>query len=129
MTKVLIVDDNEDNRIVLQRMLKHGGYQVVSAANGNEALERAKDVRPDLVLMDLAMPEMDGWTATARMKAEEDLEDIPVIVVTGHVTGEEILRAQKVGCHDVVSKPIDYYVLMDKLKNYLQVDSESPSAA
>lgn len=127
MTKVLIVDDNEDNRIVLQRMLKHGGYQVVSATNGSEALETAKNVRPDLVLMDLAMPEMDGWTATARMKAEEDLEDIPVIVVTGHVTGDEILRAQKVGCRDVVSKPIDYYVLMDKLKNYLH--SKSPSAA
>lgn len=129
MTKVLIVDDNEDNRIVLRRMLNHGGYDVVCAANGSEALVTAKSNQPDLVLMDLAMPEMDGWTATARMKAEEDLEHIPVIVVTGHVTGDEILRAQQVGCHDVVSKPIDYYVLMDKLRHYLQSDRKSPSAA
>lgn len=129
MTKVLIVDDNEDNRIVLKRMLNYGGFEVVLASNGREALEAARYDQPDLVLMDLAMPEMDGWTATAQMKAEADLESIPVIVVTGHVTGDEILRAQQVGCRDVVSKPIDFYVLMDKLRPYLRSGAATPSAA
>lgn len=127
MNKVLIVDDNKDNRIVLSRMLSYGGFSAISASNGFEALTTAKEEKPDLVLMDLAMPEMDGWTATAKMKEEEDLEDIPIIVVTGHVTGDEILRARQAGCRDLVSKPIDYHVLIDKLRHHLSPVEEKSS--
>ena len=118
MTQVLVVDDNEDNREVLTRMLEHGGYAVRRASNGREALTKADAERPDLILMDLSMPEMDGWTATEHLKSSQRLHDIPVIVVTGHLTSNEIRRAQQVGCQDIVSKPIDYYVLIDKVRSH-----------
>jgi len=119
MAKILVVDDNEDNRIVLSRMLQHAGHSAVGAGNGREALEVAATDAPDLILMDLAMPEMDGWSATERIKARPELSHIPILVVTGHVTSDEILRAQEAGCHDVVSKPIDYYVLVQKIDQHL----------
>ncbi|MEM9595161.1 MAG: response regulator [Acidobacteriota bacterium] len=126
MSKILVVDDNRDNRNILMRLLEHGGHRAKAVANGFEALEAAEDCRPDLVLMDLAMPEMDGWTATAAFKARTALSEIPIVVVTGHVTADEIDRAQEVGCHDVVSKPIDYYVLMDKIDLHLGRRSPQP---
>lgn len=119
MAKILVVDDNPANRDVLSRLLDFGGHEASTAANGREALTKAREAPPDLVLMDLAMPEMDGWSATARLKTHEHLAKIPVIVVTGHVSGDEIRRAQEMGCDDVVSKPIDYYVLMDKIRYHL----------
>ena len=116
--KVLVVDDNADNREVLTRMLELGGYEAICAANGQEALAVASKTPPELVLMDLAMPGMDGWAATEHFKANPELRHIPIIVVTGHVTGDEIHRAQQVGCQDIVSKPIDYYVLIDKVRTH-----------
>lgn len=118
MARVLVVDDNEDNRTVLQRMLQFGGHTVETAQDGHQALETAPTVNPDVVLMDLAMPGMDGWAATAHFKARSDLKHIPVIVVTGHVTTDELLRAQELGCEDIVSKPVDYYVLVDKIARH-----------
>ena len=118
MAQVLVVDDNEDNRLVLARMLEFGGHHVHCASNGREALLVASEQRPDAILMDLAMPGMDGWTATARIKERPELQHIPVIVVTGHVTSDEIGRAQEVGCEDIVSKPVDYYVLVDKIRQH-----------
>ena len=115
---VLVVDDNEDNRAVLTRMLEHGGYQVIQAANGHQAIERAARDAPGLILMDLSMPGMDGWTATGLLKNDDSLCHTPVIVVTGHLTRDEIERAREVGCQDIVSKPIDYYVLIDKVRHH-----------
>ena len=125
MAKILIVDDSVENLRVLGRMLEFGGHVPLSAADGREALDKAATEGPDLVLMDLAMPDMDGWTATALFRADEDLRHVPIIAVTGHVTRDEIDRAQEVGCCDVVSKPIDYYVLMDKLRKHI---GDIPSA-
>ena len=119
MADILIVDDNEDNRKVLTRLLEFAGHRGVPASNGAEALELARRRQPDLVLMDLAMPEMDGWAATLHFKQDAALASIPIIVVTGHVTSDEIKRAQDVGCQDVVSKPIDYYILVAKIDRYL----------
>lgn len=121
MAHILVVDDNADNRRVLERLLEFGGHHATSAADGRDALEAARRSPPDLVLMDLAMPEVDGWTATAAFKSDPALAAIPIIVVTGHLTAVEILRAQQVGCQDVVSKPIDYYVLMAKISSHLAV--------
>lgn len=119
MAEILVVDDNEDNRKVMLRLLQHAGHTGFSAANGAAAITAALARRPALVLMDLAMPEMDGWAATAGFKADPELADIPIIVVTGHLTSDEIRRAQAVGCQDVVSKPIDYYVLVAKINRFL----------
>ncbi len=123
MSEILIVDDNEDNRNVLQRLLEHAGHRGFTAKNGADALAMARERQPDLVLMDLAMPEMDGWAATATFKSDPQLASIPIIVVTGHVTSDEIHRAQEVGCQDVVSKPIDYYILVAKIARHLGLDA------
>ena len=119
MAKILIVDDNVDNRNVLSRLLDFGGYRPEVAASARDAFALADAEAPDLVLMDLSMPDIDGWDATRRFKSDVRWQQIPVIAVTGHVTGEEIRRAQEVGCSDIVSKPIDYYVLMDKIRHHL----------
>ena len=130
MAKILVVDDNADNRNILARLVGYGGHQPVTATNGREALGLARDTQPDLILMDLAMPEMDGWTATRRLKSDETLTEIPVIIVTGHVTSNDISLAQQVGCNDVVSKPIDYHVLMGKITQHLTGESpELPRAS
>ncbi|MEM9554676.1 MAG: response regulator [Acidobacteriota bacterium] len=129
MATILVVDDNRDNRRVISRLLEFGGHAAVTARDGHEALESARSAQPDLVLMDLAMPEMDGWATTAAMKQADDLRAIPVIVVTGHVTRDDILRAQEVGCQDVVSKPVDYYVLMDKVARHLGSASNDDTEA
>ena len=126
---ILIVDDNEDNRKVLQRLLEHAGHHGMTARNGADALARAREQRPDLVLMDLAMPEMDGWAATATFKSDPQLASIPIIVVTGHVTSDEIRRAQEVGCQDVVSKPIDYYILIGKIARHLALAAPMAAAS
>ena len=123
MRKILVVDDNEDNRTVLRRLLAHGGYETTAASDGAEALRIAETDAPALVLMDLEMPEMDGWSATREMRRIQSLAEEPVIAVTGHVTRDEILRAQAAGCNDVVSKPIDYYVLIDKVERHLSTSS------
>lgn len=119
MAKILVVDDNTDNRNILTRLLSLGGYETETANDGAHALDMALEKSPDLVLMDLAMPQMDGWAATAAFKGDERLAQIPIIAVTGHVTGREIERAQRAGCHDLVSKPIDYHVLMEKISTHL----------
>lgn len=127
MAKVLVVDDNEDNRNVLSRLLAHGGHSAVCAVDGRRAIEVAGIERPDLVLMDLEMPEMDGWAATRVLKGLAELTHVPVIAVTGHLTQNEIDRAQRAGCDDVVSKPIDFYVLMEKIELHLASGSHRPA--
>lgn len=129
MAEILIVDDNEDNRNVLSRLLEFAGHRGRSARDGAEALQLARQDAPDLVLMDLAMPEMDGWAATAHFKADPELAAIPIIVVTGHVTSDEIQRAREVGCQDVVSKPIDYFVLVAKIARHLGVPAAEAALA
>lgn len=128
MAKILVVDDNLDNRNILTRLLSFGGHDTVTASDGANALEQAALTSPDLVLMDLAMPEMDGWTATRAFKEDDRLAAIPIIAVTGHVTRLEIERAQNAGCNDLVSKPIDYYVLMDKIATHLSSSAAAPAS-
>ena len=129
MAKILVVDDNADNRDVLSRLVGFGGHEPFTASDGKEALDRARQDHPDLILMDLAMPEMDGWSATRRLKSDQDLTHIPVIIVTGHVTHQDIQDAQEVGCDDVVSKPIDYHVLMGKIGRHLGAASSTSTHA
>ena len=105
--RVLIVEDNVDNYELVRFLLERAGYQVLSAANGVEGVDAAKREQPDLVLMDLSMPEMDGWKATAQMKAEETTRHIPVLALTAHTLPGDRKRAIDAGCDGYISKPIN----------------------
>lgn len=105
--RVLIVEDNVDNFELVRFLLERAGYEVLSAVNGVEGVDAAKREQPDLVLMDLSMPEMDGWTATAQMKAEEATRHIPVLALTAHTLPSERKRAIDAGCDGYISKPIN----------------------
>lgn len=115
MTRILVVDDNADNRTIIAAMLKLNGYTVECANNGQLALDAAQRQRPDLILMDMAMPVLDGWSATQQLKAQPTTAGVPVIAVTGHVTGDDIDRARQAGCDDYITKPIDYEIMLGKV--------------
>ncbi len=119
MATILVADDFLENRDILCRMLELVGHRTMSAANGQEAIDLAQAHRPDIILMDLSMPVLDGWEATARIKAHNDLHHIPVLAVTGHVTPHEIQRAIEAGCVDYVAKPIDFERLIGKVTSLL----------
>lgn len=105
--RVLIVEDNVDNFELVRFLLERAGYQVLSAANGVEGVETTKREQPDLVLMDLSMPEMDGWKATAHLKSDEATRHIPVLALTAHTLPGDRKRAIDAGCDGYISKPIN----------------------
>lgn len=119
MKTILVVDDNFDNRYIISQMLRINGYTVLMATTGRDALAQLETQRPDLILMDMAMPEVDGWNATAQIKADPRLLNIPVVAVTGHATSDEIGRALAAGCQDYIIKPIDYEQLIAKVRTNL----------
>ena len=106
MKTVLIVEDNEDNRLIYSQYLSHGGFRVLEAANGVEGIDVARRERPDIVLMDISMPIMDGLTATRALKADEALRSIPVIALTAHAMASDELMAREAGCDGYISKPV-----------------------
>ena len=103
--KVLLVDDYPDAREMYSEYLKFTGFDVVEASNGMEALQRAVDMEPDIILMDLSLPVMDGWEATRRLKADSRTADIPVVALTGHALSGMSEGAQRAGCDAFVTKP------------------------
>jgi two-component system, cell cycle response regulator DivK len=117
--KIMIVDDTDFNRDLVVQLLEDE-FDTVIAENGLEALETADRERPDLILMDLGMPVMDGWEATRRLKANHDLRHIPVIAVTSHAMVGDEIEARRAGCDDYLPKPIDEDLLMTKIKKYLR---------
>ena len=117
--KILLVEDNEMNRDMLVRRLGRSGYELMVATNGKEALEKVVAEKPDLILMDLTMPELDGWEATRRLKASSDTKDIPLIVLTAHVLKSDRDGAFEVGCDDYDIKPIDFQRLITKIEKQL----------
>jgi two-component system cell cycle response regulator DivK len=120
MTKILIVEDNEDNRDMLSRRLIRKGYEVEVAVNGLEGLELARAGRPDLILMDLSMPVMDGWEATRRLKACANLKQVPIIALTGHAMTDDRDKAIANGADDYVSKPLDFGILLERVRRWLK---------
>ena len=116
--KILIVDDTEFNRDLVVQLLEED-YDMVIAENGEEALAMTETERPDLILMDLGMPVMDGWEATRRLKANDTLKHIPVIAVTSHAMVGDEIDARKAGCDDYLPKPIDDDLLLKKIKNFI----------
>ncbi len=103
--RVLLVDDYRDARDMYGEYLEYSGYQVIQAANGIEALQRAIDDQPDIILMDLSLPVMDGWEATRRLKADQRTANIPVVALTGHALAGISERAKEAGCDAFVTKP------------------------
>jgi len=116
--KILIVDDTEFNRDLVVQLLEDD-YDIVVAENGEEALQQTEIERPDLILMDLGMPVMDGWEATRRLKANDTLKSIPVIAVTSHAMVGDEVEARRAGCDDYLPKPIDEDLLMKKIKGFI----------
>jgi len=118
LKKILVVEDVEFNRDLIVQLLEDR-YEVVTAVDGAEGIERAEREQPDLILMDLSLPVMDGWEATRRIKANPALKHIPVIALSAHaMTGDEA-RARESGCDDYISKPLDEDVLFVKLASLL----------
>lgn len=113
--KILVVEDGELNRDLLFQLLEED-YALVAAGDGEEALAKARTERPDLILMDLGLPVLDGWEATKRLKADRHLRHIPVIAITSHAMMGEERRARLAGCDDFLSKPIDETQLMEKVR-------------
>jgi two-component system cell cycle response regulator DivK len=116
--KILIVDDTEWNRDLLVQLLEDD-YDVVQAVNGEEGVQKTETERPDLILMDLGMPVMDGWEATRKIKANGELRHIPVIAVTSHAMVGDEITAREAGCDDYIAKPVDENELLEKIKRLL----------
>ncbi len=119
MKKILLVEDNEMNRDMLSRRLERKGYDVVVAVDGQDGVDRAARELPDLVLMDMSLPVLDGWEATRRLKAAPETRLIPVIALTAHAMASDKERALEAGCDDYDTKPVELPRLLEKVDRLL----------
>ncbi|MGH9575660.1 MAG: response regulator [Candidatus Acidiferrales bacterium] len=119
MPKILIVEDNEPNRQMLARRLERKGFTVVTAPDGADGYSLALAKTPDLILMDISLPGMDGWEAIGLLKSESATREIPVIIVTAHALIDDRSKAVAVGCDDYFSKPVDFQRLLDRIGELL----------
>ncbi len=108
MSLVLLVEDTEDNRFMMRRLLEMSGYAVVEARNGEEAVRIAKEKRPQIILMDLSLPIIDGLAATRRIRQLPELENVPIVAVSAHDTADFHSEALAAGCNSYITKPIDF---------------------
>jgi two-component system, cell cycle response regulator DivK len=116
MAKILLVEDNEMNRDMLARRLQRRGYEVVLALDGGEGVARAQSESPDLILMDMSLPVLDGWEATRRLKATPETTAIPIIALTAHAMSTDRAKALEAGCDDYDTKPIELPRLLEKIE-------------
>ena len=119
MSLILLVEDNEMNRDMLKRRLERRDFSVVIAVDGVQGVAMAKSENPDLILMDMSLPEMDGWQATRELKADDSVKDIPVIALTAHAMSGDREKAMEAGCDDYETKPIDFDRLLGKINQKL----------
>jgi len=119
MTKILLVEDNEMNRDMLSRRLVRKGFEVEMAVDGQQAVDMATSYTPDLILMDMSLPVIDGWTATGLIKSDPGTKKIPVIALTAHAMAEDRQKALDAGCNDYDTKPIELPRLLGKIKALL----------
>jgi len=117
--KVLLVEDNEMNRDMLSRRLARNGYEVVMAVDGQQAVTMAGSENPDIILMDMSLPVLDGWEATRRVKADPATQAIPVIALTAHAMAEDEKKARDAGCDDFDTKPVDIQRLLGKINTLM----------
>ncbi|MGH7817848.1 MAG: response regulator [Candidatus Binatia bacterium] len=119
MPKILCVEDNQDNLFMLQRRLTRAGFDVAISTDGAESVEWAKTLLPDLIVMDLNLPKLDGWEATRRLKNQPETKDIPIIVLTADSTQKSRAEALAAGCDEFELKPIDFHGLVGKIRSLL----------
>ena len=119
MPKILLVEDNEMNRDMLSRRLQRKGYQVVLAVDGQSGVEMAQTQAPDLILIDMSLPVLDGWEATRRLKADAATQHIPVIALTAHAMSGDREKALEAGCNDYDTKPVELPRLLGKIEALL----------
>lgn len=120
MAKILLVEDNDMNRDMLSRRLVREGYEVVAGEDGAEGVAKAAGERPDIILMDMGLPVMDGWEATREIKADPQTASIPVIALTAHTTASDRQMAFEAGCDDYDTKPIEMARLLGKIEQLLR---------
>ena len=119
MPKILLVEDNELNRDMLSRRLARNGFEIVIAIDGQQGVTMASEQKPDLILMDLSLPVIDGWEATRRIKADPATSAIPVIALTAHALVEDREKAMAAGCDDFDTKPVELPRLIEKIRSFL----------
>ena len=119
MTTILLVEDNEDNRDMLSRRLERKGFTVALAVDGQEGVDKAKSDSPDIILMDMSLPIMDGWEATKVLKDDSVTAKIPIIALTAHAMSSDREKAIEAGCDDYDTKPVDLQRLLDKIESLI----------
>jgi CheY-like chemotaxis protein len=123
MAKILLVEDNEMNRDMLSRRLERRGYDVAIAVDGKDGIEKAQSGDFDLVLMDMSLPEIDGWEATRQLRAQPATEKLPIIALTAHAMAGDREKALEAGCDDYDTKPIEFKRLLSKIEALLNADA------
>ena len=117
--RILVVEDHEDNRRIMRDLLTRSGYEAAEAVTGRDGVTAAETHRPDLILMDVQLPGMDGYEATKRIKANHNLQKVPIIMVTSYALSGDDVKAFEAGCDDYVSKPFSPRKLLAKIREYL----------
>jgi two-component system cell cycle response regulator DivK len=118
--KILVVDDNQDSRELVVKVLKNRGYQMIEAADGEDALEKAAAENPDLILMDISIPKINGYEVTRRLKSQMNFKNTPIIALTAHAMKGDREKALEAGCDGYISKPINIHEIPDQIQSYLQ---------
>lgn len=116
--RVLVVEDQEDNRVIIHKTLTSAGYEVIEALNGSQGVAMAQSEIPDIILMDIQLPEIDGYEATRRIKADSSLRKIPVIAVTSYALSGDEVKAREAGCDAYLSKPFSPRKLLAKIREF-----------
>jgi len=126
---LLLVEDNEDNRIIYSTVLRHTGYEVVEATDGVQAVDLARRIAPDLILMDISIPEIDGWEATKILRQDPKTRDIPIIALTAHALADDRERATAVGFSSYLAKPIEPRAVVAEVRRWIGGGAGAPPAA
>jgi two-component system cell cycle response regulator DivK len=122
MAKILLIEDNEMNLDMLTRRLERRGFEILVAVDGAQGIEVVRQERPDLILMDMSLPVMDGWEATRRLKADQELRHIPIIALTAHAIAGDRERCLAAGCDEYESKPVKFPRLLEKIQRMLGIE-------
>jgi two-component system cell cycle response regulator DivK len=123
--RILVVDDNNDSRELVVKVLKNKGYEMIEAIDGEDALEKAVSEKPDLILLDISIPKLNGYEVTKRLKSLEEVRDIPVVALTAHAMKGDRAKALEAGCEGYISKPINVRELPAQVKSYMRGKWES----
>ena len=116
---VLLVEDNEDNRIIYSTILQHFGYRVMEALNGEEGIAKARAEKPDLILMDISIPVIDGWEATQVLKRDPETRSIPIVALTAHALVSDREKAMEVGCDSYLAKPCEPKAVVSEVARFI----------